>query len=265
VKIMYKMFIADDEYEIRTGLANYFPWNQIGFEVVGTADDGFKTFNYIQQHPVDVLLCDIRMPVMSGIDLAKELHNYGAKVKIVLLSGYREFEYAQKALEYGVKSYIVKPTKYAEVVQIFSDLKKQLDVEAAEVTPDQDLGDGLAGCNLLDEILGKIKLYIKMNYATATLEDAAKLVYMNPYYLSKYFKQKTGENFSDCLTRAKMQNAAKLLKNIAYKTYDVSALVGYTNPKNFARAFKKYYGRSPREFRYQSADREQICVMDGDA
>ncbi|UUZ94754.1 helix-turn-helix transcriptional regulator [Paenibacillus sp. P25] len=72
---------------------------------------------------------------------------------------------------------------------------------------------------------------------------------MNPYYLSKYFKSKTGENFSDYLTRIRMNTAAELLKDIKYKTYEVSEMVGYSSAKNFTRTFRKYFGQSPKEFR----------------
>lgn len=243
---MYKLLIADDEYEIRTGLAKYFSWNQIGFEVVGLAADGSAAYAFIKAHPVDVLLCDIRMPVMSGIDLAKELHQNHIPVKTVLLSGYREFEYAQRAIEYGVRNYIVKPTKYAEVIAVFSELKKELDVSPAD---NKGNADGGAGTRPRSPVVDRIREYVQNNYATATLEDSARLVYMNSFYLSKYFKQKTGENFSDYLTKVKMRKAAELLRDFKYKTYEVSTMTGYTNPKNFTRAFKKFHHCTPREYR----------------
>lgn len=250
---MYKLLIVDDEYEIRMGLSNYFPWSQIGFEVVGQADDGASAYRFIKSQPVDVVLCDIRMPTMSGIDLAKELHKDRAGVKVVLLSGYREFEYARQALEYGVRDYIVKPTQYAKVVQIFSALKKELDASDGrdgEARGTRPYGGATA------QIVELVRDYVQKNYLTATLEDSAKLVYMNPFYLSKYFKNKTGENFSDYLTKVKMQKAAEFLRDVKYKTYEVSSMTGYTNPKNFARAFKKYYGCTPREFRSGACGKE---------
>lgn len=245
---MYKLLIVDDEYEIRTGLANYFSWDQLGFEVAGLAEDGASAYRFIQSHPVDVMLCDIRMPVISGIDLARELHRNRIPVKVVLLSGYREFEYAQKALEYGVRYYLVKPTKYAEVVSVFSELKKELDDAADSRPKDWNPAAGELPRSQ-PEVIQRIVAYLHDNYASATLEDCAKLVYMNPFYLSKYFKQKTGENFSDYLTKVKMQKAAEILKDFKYKTYEVSTMTGYTSPKNFTRAFKKFFHCTPREYR----------------
>nr|WP_276531950.1 helix-turn-helix domain-containing protein [Brevibacillus invocatus] len=90
---------------------------------------------------------------------------------------------------------------------------------------------------------------MEQNYREATLDDAARLVHMNPYYLSKYFKKKTGENFSDYLIRVKMEKAKEFLMDVNNRTYTISEMVGYSNVKNFTRTFRKYVGKSPREFR----------------
>lgn len=107
---MYKILIADDVAEICNGLSLYFPWHEFGFEVAGQAADGAQVMEFIASNPVDVLLCDIKMPVMDGIAVAKELFYRKSPVKIVFISAYKEFEYAKKALAYGVVDYLVKPT-----------------------------------------------------------------------------------------------------------------------------------------------------------
>lgn len=267
---MYKLVIADDEYEIRTGLANYFPWDNIGFEVVYTAKDGKEALDYLLTHPVDVLICDIRMPVMTGIDLVKEIYDSKINIKTIFLSGYKEFEYAKKAISYGVKNYIVKPTKYNEIIDVFSKIKLELDEEYAEkqeiknhITDEPEKHEKEDVC-AHDKIVGYIKSYVNKNYKNATLEEIAQNVYMNPDYLSKFFKQKTGQNFSDYLTVVRMKKAAELLSNIKYKTYEISDMVGYSNSHNFTRAFKKYYGVAPREYRYsQNTSTIEICTNEG--
>jgi two-component system response regulator YesN len=247
---LYKLLIVDDEYEIRIGLSNYFPWKDLSFEVVGQCENGKAALEYIKENPVDVILCDIKMPIMSGIDLAKEIYKSNMNIKVIFLSGHRDFQYAQEALKYGVKNYIVKPTKYNEILEVFSELKKELDKNLGSSLPDTYSTEKIQGFNLEENIIGTVKAYVKKDYKCATLEEAAKLVYMNPYYLSKYFKEKTGINFSDYLIEVKMKKAEELLKNLAYKTYDISEMVGYQNPKNFSRAFKKYFGKSPTEYRH---------------
>ncbi|TDF93773.1 response regulator transcription factor [Paenibacillus piri] len=238
---MYKLLIADDEYEIRNGLSNYFPWGEVGFEVVLLAENGVQAIEYTENHEVDVLLCDIRMPLLTGIDVARELFLKKSPVKVIFLSGYKDFEFAQQALIYGVKNYIVKPTKYDELMNIFMNIREELNQERKKSAEPE-------GC-VADKVIAVIKKYVLERYRDAALEEAAELVHMSPYYVSKYFKQKTGENFSDFVMSVKMEKAAQFLKEIDYKTYEISDMIGYSNPKNFTRTFKKYFGKSPREFR----------------
>ncbi|MEH7503727.1 response regulator [Neobacillus drentensis] len=244
---MYNLVIADDEYEIRHGLVNYFPWEEVGFEVIGQASNGKEALGLISEGNVDVLLCDISMPKMTGIEVIKEIYLQQSSVMTVFLSGYQEFHYAQEAIKYGVKNYILKPTKFSELMDAFNQIKKQLDqripLKAEPVLLDRNInGED-------DPIIFKIKDYVKTNFKSASLEDAANTVYMNPHYISKYFKQKTDENFSDFVFQVKMEEAALLLKTMKYKAYEVSEMVGYSNAKNFTRAFRKYFGVSPKEYR----------------
>ncbi|WP_223590147.1 response regulator transcription factor [Neobacillus bataviensis] len=242
---MYNLVIADDEYEIRHGLVNYFPWEEIGFEVIGQASNGKEVLELISESNTDVLLCDIQMPIMTGIEVIKEIHQQNSPVMTIFLSGYQEFHYAQSAIKYGVKNYILKPTKFSDLTEAFTQIKKELDLR----NPSPPLTDIATNVKDEDPIILKIKDYVKNNYKNATLEDAAQIVFMNPHYVSKYFKQKTEENFSDFVFQIKMEEAANLLKTMKYKAYEVSEMVGYSNAKNFTRAFRKYFGISPKEYR----------------
>ncbi|MFS0781265.1 response regulator [Bacillus sp. 1P06AnD] len=241
---MYNLIIADDEEEIRNGLSNYIPWDQMGFHVAFQAKSGQDALDFANTHPVDVILSDIRMPIMTGIDLARELFLQSSTKKLILLSGYKEFEYAQQAIKYGVKNYLLKPTNYVEIFETFTAIKEELDMENSkedEIEREEPIFDG--------KIITAIQQYVIDHYRTASLEGASAIVHMNASYISKYFKDKTGENFSDFATRIKMKKAAELLGDYTYKIYEISELVGYSNSKNFTRSFKQFHGKSPREFR----------------
>ena len=249
---MYNLIIVDDELEIKNGLCNYFPWNEIGFQVAGQFSNGLEAFQYLLEFPADIVLCDIRMPFMTGIDLARELRERKINVDIVFLSGYREFDYAQQALIYGVKNYIVKPTKYRELVDVFTRIKTELDLRretAGSSSPPSGKTPAPETQGYYEKIIKTVKDYTSENYKDATLEEASRLVHLSPYYLSKLFKEKTEENFSDFLIRTKMQKARELLNDIQYKTYEISDLVGYKNSNNFTRTFKKYFGHTPSFYR----------------
>jgi len=255
---MYKLFIAEDEYEIRTGICKYFPWNEIGFDVIGQAENGKQAFDFIQKNSVDVLLCDIKMPIMTGIELAEELFKQKTKIKIIFFSAYRDFEFAQKAISFGVKYYVVKSTKYSELLSVFRKINEELDEENLPKKEETKTpcNDDVHSYN--ERIVATIKNYITEHFKDVELEDIADFVHMNPFYISKFFKQKTGQNFSEFLLKIKMEKALELLKDIRYKIYEVSVMVGYSNVKNFTRTFKSYYGKSPREFR----DNEDIVWVD---
>ncbi|WP_248924701.1 helix-turn-helix domain-containing protein [Paenibacillus hamazuiensis] len=100
-----------------------------------------------------------------------------------------------------------------------------------------------------NNVIETIKHYTENHYKDITLDKVAKVVHMNPNYVSTYFKEKTGENFSDYLLSIKMKKAADLLGDVRLKTYEVSQMIGYSNTKNFTRTFKKFFGVSPREYR----------------
>lgn len=237
----YKLLVVDDETEASRALCSYFPWETLGFTVVKQLQNGKQAYEYVLNNPVDVILCDIIMPVMTGIDLAAKIFEHHLKIKIIFLSGYKEFEYAQKALCFGVRNYILKPTNYEELVKIFTRIKNELDDEApVGSVPDLSFNE---------KIIASVKEYVNHHYKSVTLEEAAMQVHMNPNYLSQFFKQKTGQSFSDYLISVKMGKASEYLKGIQYKIYEISSMVGYSNTQNFTRTFRSYFGVSPREYR----------------
>jgi two-component system, response regulator YesN len=246
---MYRLLIADDEADIRRGLALFFPWDEIGFQVTGTAENGKIAFDMVRSGTVDVVFCDIRMPVMSGIDLARAIFEADLKVAVVFLSAFKDFSYAQQALQFGVRNYVLKPTDYANIRSVFAKLKRELDSELVAVPEVAEDGSGRKSGARGDAVIAAIRGYVERDYAHATLKGAARVVHLNPQYVSRLFKERAGENFHVFLSRVRMAKAAQLLRDGSYLTYEVSAFVGYGNQKNFTRAFKHHFGVSPREYK----------------
>lgn len=244
---MYKLVLVDDEIEIRNGLKNYFPWHDIGFEVVGTFGNGQQALDFITRNDVDVVLTDIKMPVMGGIELIRRIRELNIDIECMLLSGYKEFEYAKSAMEMGVKNYIVKPTKYQQLFEIFTKLRMELDRKQTSVTEKSGGADDFKDANAL--LVEKIKNFVNQNYRDITLEKTAEHVRLNPYYLSSFFHQQTGEKFYDYVLRVKMKKASELLCKTNKKIYEISEMVGYTNANSFSRTFKNYYSLNPKEYR----------------
>ena len=249
---MYRLVIVDDEQEIRKGICTYFPWNDIGFAVAADFCSAQEADEYIQSHPIDVLVTDIRMRGMSGIELIEGIYKRGQRMQFVVISGHKDFEYARRVMKMGVRHYLVKPMKFAQIVEVFSEIRKELDALYEEELPDKTEQETKKQAEEGNEVIRRVKAYIHEHYEDATLEQAAARVRMNPYYLSSYFHQQTGEKFSDYLQRARMKEAARLLAGSELRIQEVSMRVGYTTANSFSRSFKQCYRMTPKEYRLRN-------------
>ena len=126
---MYQLLLVDDEALIRENVGENVKWEQYGYQLVGSCENGKEALEFIKNHVVDVVLTDICMPYLDGIELSKKLNENYPFIKIIILSGYDEFEYAKKAIRYGVKEYLLKPITAEELGDVLLELKKQMDRE----------------------------------------------------------------------------------------------------------------------------------------
>lgn len=133
---MYRLLIVEDEELIRKSLCVLIDWEEVGFSVAGAVENGGQALAFIAQNPVDVVMTDIRMPVMDGLELACELQSRYPRVKTILCSAYSEFAYARKGIEYGVYGYLLKSQDDEEIEEYFRQLRQKLDRESAHRLPD---------------------------------------------------------------------------------------------------------------------------------
>ena len=124
---MYRLIIVDDEEVIRNGLVHVVDWASLGFSVVETFPNGNAALAYLRKNPVDVVVADIRMPRLSGLDLARVLMTEQPETLVVILSGYDHFGYAQEAIDLNVFSYLLKPVKEPDIHEVFARVREQLD------------------------------------------------------------------------------------------------------------------------------------------
>lgn len=236
----YSLVIVDDEEKIAEGIACLFPWGELGFEVVSVCKSGKEALRYVLEHKVDVLLSDIEMPDINGIELCAQLIN--KSVKVVFISSYQNYEYFRAAIKYQVEDYILKPVKFDELKECILRIREKL--EKGERVCEQEQNE-----TYYEKIIHEVKDYIEENYKNASLEEIAGKVNLSTGYLSKIFKEKSGKGFLDYLVEVRMQKACELLDDIHFRSYEVAYYIGYDNPKNFSRAFKAYYGKTPKEYR----------------
>ncbi len=285
---MYKLIIADDEERIRESLSRFIDWNGLGFDVAATFEDGREVVEYLGQHGADAVLTDIAMAEVSGLAVADFVCRGKLRTKVVIISGYQEFEYARKAIEYNVKHYLLKPTDEEEIERVFRQIRQTLDEEGSREDlrsriderldksplsvsekPYMNLFKGTVNREDLIKRIGTdgfdqfvlqqnedaslmidlARDYIEENYGRdISLEDVANHVFLSPGYFSRFFKQQTGENFSDFLIRVRINHAIRLLQDRKYKIYEISSMVGYSSSQYFNRQFRQVTGYSPKEY-----------------
>lgn len=130
---MYKVMVVDDEEHIRTGICDLIPWNDLGFELIGAPENGKQALELFKSVPADLIITDICMPYMDGIELTKNVKCLNSSTHVIILSGYDQFEYAQNAIKYGVSDYILKPTTSKEMKSLLVQFKQKMDDEMAEM------------------------------------------------------------------------------------------------------------------------------------
>ena len=130
--MLRKVFLVEDETVIREGLRDRIPWDQFGYRFVGEAADGEMALPLIRKTKPDVLITDIKMPFMDGLELAKNIHENYMNTKVILFSGWDDFTYARLAISYGVSEYVMKPIDYEEMQSLLKKMYQELDKEYNE-------------------------------------------------------------------------------------------------------------------------------------
>lgn len=236
---MYRVVIADDERAIRTGLQIVMDWNKLGFEIAGCAQNGEEALQMMLRQKVDVLLADIRMPGLDGLQLAKKVQELEMPAEIVLISGYRDFEYARQAVSLGVRDYLLKPVDEVALQQLFERIRSDLDERnKTEEEPPEQL------------LVSQIRRIIAEEYMQdVSLKSLAERLNYNPAYLGRMFRSETGHSFRDELNLYRVKRAAKLLKESHICAYEAAERVGYRDVNYFYRIFRETYGVSPGEYK----------------
>lgn len=245
---MRTLMIVDDEFNIRDGLVNSVPWASIGVRVVAEARDGAEALELALLHQPDVVVTDISMDEMDGLEFTAALLDRRPDTKVLILSGYGEFAYAQRALDLKVWAYLLKPVTpedlLAKVADAVRDLDFRRDLLGRRTEPGPGEGPGRA-------VIRRAREYLEARCADheLSLDILASHLGLTPAYLSKLFKAETGRNYSEELAELRMEKAKGLLLSTNLKTSEVGTRVGYPNPQYFATAFRKATGLSPSEFR----------------
>ena len=128
----YTVLVADDEEEVIQVIMKKIDWEGLGFSVIGYANNGVKALEMVEEFQPDVVMTDIKMPYMDGMELANRIKSEYPATKILIFTGFDEFEYAKEAVHLEVEEYLLKPVNSVELTDVFSSLKIKLDQEISE-------------------------------------------------------------------------------------------------------------------------------------
>ncbi|MCR8632967.1 response regulator transcription factor [Paenibacillus radicis (ex Xue et al. 2023)] len=249
---MFNLFIVEDEWLVREGLKQTIPWDEVNCQIIGEASDGLHALELLQSHAPDILLTDIRMPAMNGIELAEQAVKLYPHLKIVFLTGFDDFSYAQKAVKLGAADFVLKPTNPEELVQVFTRITNQLVGERKVLAEAGEWNRIHKSVLESRENSGfkEIEQFIKEKYGEdITLQSMADRYNMSESYFSRLFKKQIGVSFMDYLTDLRVNHAKELLLNPRLKIYQIAIQVGYQDSRYFSQVFRKYTGETPTEFR----------------
>lgn len=240
---MYNFIFIDDEDYIRELFIEILDFHKYGFHLAASFATAEEAYRYLNVHKeISAVITDIRMGVQSGIDMCEQLREKNPEILLVVMSGYKEFEYAQRAIRCNVFEYLLKPTSYADLDRLFNGMKKTLD----DRQPKEPEGAVTEYIDLID----KIKEVIQRNYmGNITLEMVADEVGMNPAYLSRFFKKHTDMNFLEYLTKVRIDAAIGLLADPTCRINEICTKVGYTSLPHFLKLFKQHTNLTPSEYR----------------
>ena len=263
---MYRVLVVEDEDIIRKGLLYTVKWEEMGCTVVGEARNGVEGEEQIEKLNPDIVLVDINMPIMTGLEMLEKTwkkYHYSA----IILSGYAEFEYAQKAITYGVVGYLLKPLKMKELKKnVELAIQKRENIKNLAVNQQErgSLGsiriiDELTREQQEDEIVGKMLQYIQQHFSEkVTLGDIVEEMNYSETFLNNKFKKKMGTTFIEYLNRYRVQKAIEMLQTGEENIQEIAWKSGIGEYKYFNTVFKKYVGCSPKEFRFRLKKNEKV-------
>lgn len=357
---LYKVLIVDDDDITLCRLRKFRDWETNGFAINDEAHDGIKALEKLTSKFFDLIITDIRMPGMDGLNLLKEIKARNIDSCLIIMSTYNDFEYAQQGIRLGIFDYLVKPVGDNTLCEVLERIKRHLDekklyrdsrleenkrqiedsltyyypkkqekklIDLMLIGSDEVINEAVSTClelakfanqdlfktslmlekillNLREEIytvfpwletLKKVNFEDVFNNITSIteiklrflscievmlemikkyemhhpdcvvgqtcryvinhveedikLDDIGNAIHISRDYIGKLFKQKTGCNFSDYVTKVKMEHAKYLLGTGQYKNYEICDKLGYSRPDYFSRLFKDYTGYTPLEFR----------------
>ena len=259
---MYSVIVIEDEDILRKGLILTTDWASLDLRVIGEADNGIDGEALARKLNPDIIIADVAMPGIDGLEMIERLYEDLFTTEFIIISGHAEFSYAQKALTFGVKGYILKPIDtnilISHLQKAISDIEKRREEQSKDIRLEQ-LMSGMKKFPSLsiehqadyrDEYIQEAIQIIEKHYKEhLTTNDIATFMQVSERTLTNLFKERSGYTLLEYLTLHRMKKAALLLKEKELSIYEVASLVGYKDYRYFSKIFKSSFSMTPLEFK----------------
>ena len=249
---MFKVYFVDDEEWLINELQNIVDWQGLGFEVCGYNTDPFDAQEEILILKPTLVICDIYMDGISGLQLAKNVHAQNPKIEFCFLSAYDKFEYAVTALKLGAVDYLTKPLKTTELYSVLEKVKKRKNAQPLESPSTLNMKNA----NISEDtpsrnaIVNQIVKDIQANMSEEqSLSLYAKKYGYNASYLSSLFKKEMNKSFVEYVISYRIEKAKELVLTTDKQIQEIAVVVGYKEYFHFSKVFKQHVGVSPTEYR----------------
>ena len=263
---MIRLLIADDEKLEREALADMVSHRFEHEVVLEFAENGRKAADTAVLWGAELILMDIEMPGMSGLDAARAILTQRPGCRVIFVTAYSLFQYAHEAMHLGACDYLLKPVDPDELEASIRRAARQIETERklAALAPSQPEPETPADPEREKEepegensqtalVMAHVRRYLEDNYMfDLSLDSVGEILHISPAYLSAQFKKYQKMNFLDCLTELRINAAKELLADPFRSSAEVASMVGYEDASYFARAFKKRTGMTPTQYRRQN-------------
>ncbi|MCI6888251.1 MAG: response regulator [Lachnospiraceae bacterium] len=251
---MYKVIVIEDETTVRRGIVLTTNWAALNCMVAGEAANGEEGIDLISRLAPDIVVTDVKMPRMDGVEMITKLRQAGCRSSFIILTAHSDFKYAQSALRLGVSDYLLKPLKDGDLEQaILTLLQKKGEIPAAARQSHTDgepaifrfQPDAPAKNPYVEAAIQFIRNHYREDI---TISTVARDLEISEGYLSRMFKKETDYTFTNYLIYYRLRLAMTLLKDPRVKVYEAADQTGYSDTAYFSAQFKKIVGLSPSEY-----------------
>ena len=250
---MYKILLVEDDAAVRYVYSRMKIWTENGFVIAAEAANGKDALRLLDEKQFDLVLTDIKMPLIDGISLLQKIKETEPDMPVILMSSYMDFEYARKGLVYGAFDYLTKPFKESYLEEVLTRVKKVLAQNSENGTMIRLVRSTFEKLGVqIDQnsFLEKVSVYFSKNIqGDFSMQKIADEMGLNKDYFGKLFKLHTTKSFNQFCNILKVELAKMLFDTGVYKTYEVSEMLGFSSADYFTKVFKDVAGMTPNAYK----------------